>query len=444
MSSLLTHPSPHALPHQAEAILPRAAHACRHCEAALEHVFVDLGGSPLCENYLTVEQCGEMEPFYPLAVYVCPQCLLVQLPTYVSGEQIFSEYAYFSSFSESYLRHAARYAGTLVERFGLSTESFVVELASNDGYLLRNFVKRGIACLGIEPAANVARAARERGVPTHVEFFSEACARKIVAEHGSADVIVANNVLAHVPDVNDFVRGMARLLATDGVAVVEVQHLLRLIERNQFDTIYHEHFCYYTLASLARVFAAQGLALFDVEEVDTHGGSIRAYFRHANGDAQSGVGTHQGADAPRSPVVEKLLAEERAANLHSLAGYDGFAERVMRCKRDLLAFLIEAKRAGKRVAGYGAPGKGNTLLNYCGIRGDLLEFTVDRNPYKHGKFLPGTHIPIYAPERLAKARPDYVLILPWNIQAEIVEQLAEIRDWGGQFVVPIPELQIIS
>ena len=408
-----------------------ALYRCRCCGAGLRHVFVDLGTSPLCESYLTAAQLREPELFYPLTVFVCEHCLLVQLPAHVSGEQIFSEYAYFSSFSSSYLEHARRNALALIDRFRLTSRQFVVELASNDGYLLRNFVEQGIPCLGIEPAANIAKVAQQRGIPTRVKFFGEPTARELVQQGRRADLLVANNVLAHVPDLHDFVEGMKLLLADDGVAVVEVQHLPRLVERNQFDTIYHEHFCYYTLLSFAQVLSCHGFQVFDVEEISTHGGSVRLYVQHLR-TGKTAVG----------PSVQTLLDVERSAGLHELAGYGEFGEKVAAVKRQLLEFLIGAKRAGQTVAGYGAPGKGNTLLNYCGIRQDLLDYTVDRNPYKQGKFLPGTRIPIHAPEHIAQTRPDFVLILPWNLREEIADQLAFIRAWGGKLVVPIPGLEV--
>ncbi len=406
-------------------------HRCRLCDAPLQRVFVDLGTSPLCESYLTQEQLAEPESFYPLKVYVCESCLLVQLPAHVSGEQIFSEYAYFSSFSDSYLVHARQNVNSLVERFRLDPASFVVEIASNDGYLLRNFVQHGIPCLGIEPAANVARVAQQQGVRTLVRFFGQAAAKHVVQKNRAADIVVANNVLAHVPDLHDFVGGIRLLLADEGVAVIEIQYLPRLIERNQFDTIYHEHYCYYTLGSLQRVMAAHGLIIFDAEEIPTHGGSIRIFARHA-----------QSSSIEINPRVPSLIAYERASGLHDISGYGGFGEKVAEVKRNVLEFLINVRRAGKTVAGYGAPGKGNTLLNYCGIREDLLSYTVDRNPYKHGKFLPGSRIPIYAPEKINETQPDYVWILPWNLREEIAEQLAHIRQWGAKFVVPIPSLEV--
>ena len=408
-----------------------ALHRCRCCGTNLHHVFVDLGTSPLCESYLSVEQLGQPELFYPLTVFICEHCLLVQLPTHVKGESIFSEYAYFSSYSTSYLQHARQNVIALVDRFKLTHGHYVVELASNDGYLLKNFVELGIPCLGIEPAANIASVAEARGIPTLVRFFGERTAREVIDQGRRADVLMANNVLAHVPDLHDFVHGMKLLLAEEGVAVIEVQHLLHLIERNQFDTIYHEHFCYYTLLSFSNVLHCHGLQVFDVEELSTHGGSLRVYIQHS-----------ETGKFPISERVQQLLETERSAGIHELAGYSAFGERVAEVKRQLLEFLIGAKCGARSVAGYGAPGKGNTLLNYCGIRQDLLEYTVDRNLYKQGKYLPGTRIPIYSPEQIAQQRPDFILILPWNLRDEIAEQLSFIRQWDGKFVVPIPRLEV--
>lgn len=370
-----------------------------------------------------------MEPFYPLNVRVCGACFLVQLPEYVPPAAIFSEYAYFSSYSISWLEHSRAYVEAIARRLSLSSSSRVVEVASNDGYLLQYFVERGIPALGIEPAANVARAAVERGVPTLVEFFGRRTAARLVADGGPVDLAIGNNVLAQVPDLNDFVAGLKILLGVSGVATLEFPHLLRLIEQNQFDTIYHEHFSYFSFRTVEMIFARHGLRLFDVEEIPTHGGSLRIYA--TPGSARQ---------PPESARVAPLRAAEEAAGLGSLEGYSRFQERADAVKRDLLSFLIRARSLGKRVAGYGAPGKGNTLLNYCGIRTDLLEYTVDRNPHKHGKFLPGTHIPIFAPEKIRETRPDYVLILPWNLKSEIMSQLSEIRGWGGRFVVPIPQV----
>jgi SAM-dependent methyltransferase len=406
------------------------AASCRFCGGAL-HDFVDLGMSPLCESFLTADQLDTMEPFYPLKVTVCEGCFLAQVKEYVTPEHIFREYAYFSSYSQAWLDHAERYAETMIERFRLQRDSRVVELASNDGYLLQFFVQRGFSVLGIDPAENVAKAAEARGVPTLTRFFNAATARDLVADGLLADLIAGNNVLAQVPDINDFLAGVPIILKARGVLTLEFPHLLRLIEENQFDTIYHEHFSYFSLMTAERILAAHGLRVFDVEELWTHGGSLRLYACHADN-----------AEQPTLPSVGALIEREERAGLRDLGRYAAFAEQVRETKRRLLAFLIEAKRAGKTVVGYGAPGKGNTLLNYCGIRTDFLDYTVDRNPYKHGRFLPGTHIPVLPPEKIAETRPDYVLILPWNLKDEIIAQLAYIRDWGGQFVVPIPEVRV--
>jgi SAM-dependent methyltransferase len=405
--------------------------ACRFCCAPLRETFVDLGMSPLCESYVSAEHLGSMEPFYPLHVRICSQCLLVQLEEFVTPEQIFSEYAYFSSYSDSWVAHAGNYVESAVDRFGLDQGSLVVEIASNDGYLLQHVVDRGIRALGVEPAANVAEAARGRGVETVVEFFGRELAARLAGDRGQADLLVANNVFAHVPDLNDFTGGMAQLLAPNGVLTIEFPHLERLIAGNQFDTIYHEHFSYFSLLSARSVLGAHGLEVFDVEELTTHGGSLRLYVQHSAGRQ------------PISARVERLGQHERDLGLDGLEGHMGFAPRVMETKWRLLEFLIACRRDGKRVAGYGAPGKGNTLLNYCGIRTDLLDFTVDRNPYKQGKFLPGTHIPIRDPDELERARPDFILILPWNLTEEIVDQLAYARDWGARFVSPIPEVEVL-
>ncbi len=405
--------------------------ACRCCGAPLRHTFVDLGMSPLCESYLRAEQLNDMEPFYPLHVYVCGRCFLVQLQEYVRPEAIFTEYAYFSSFSQSWLDHARRYTDKMIEGLGLSGTSRVIEVASNDGYLLQYFVERGIPALGIEPAANVAATAITKGVPTLLKFFGRTIARELVAEEQQADLLIANNVLAQVHDLNDFVAGMKIVLAPRGVITLEFPHLMRLVAENQFDTIYHEHFSYFSLLSATRILAAHGLMVYDVEELDTHGGSLRVYACHAEDPLR-----------PITPRVDTLRAREVAAGLEDLGYYADFGDRVRETKHKLLDFLVAAKRAGKSIVGYGAPGKGNTLLNYCGIRTDFLDYTVDRNPYKHGRFLPGTHIPIHAPERIRETRPDYVLILPWNLRQEIVRQLGYIKEWGGQCLVPIPEVQV--
>ncbi len=410
---------------------PASFGACRFCGQVLRRTFVDLGMSPLCESYVPSERLDAMEPFYPLNVLVCDHCLLVQLREYVRAEAIYSEYAYFSSYSDSWLDHARRYVEMAIGRFQLGPQSLVVEVASNDGYLLQYFVTRGIPVLGIEPAANVARVAQQKGIRTLVTFFGRQTAAQLAAEGTRADLLVGNNVLAHVPDLNGFVAGLKGLLAPGGTITLEFPHLLRLVEGNQFDTIYHEHFSYLSLLVTERVFAAHGLAIFEVEELDTHGGSLRIYARHA-----------EESDRVVQPAVEELRRRETEAGYHQIQTYLGFAERVAETKRKLLEFLIAVRRRGQRIAGYGAPGKGNTLLNYCGIRADFLDYTVDRNPYKQGQFLPGTHIPIFPPERLAQTRPDYILILPWNLKAEIIAQLAYAREWGARFVVPIPEVEV--
>jgi SAM-dependent methyltransferase len=403
---------------------------CRFCRNPIRRTVVDLGMSPLCESYVEAARLDDMEPFYPLHVRICDSCFLVQLRAYVPPEEIFTEYAYFSSYSTSWLEHARRYANMISERLRLGRDKLVVELGSNDGYLLQAFVDRGIPVLGIEPAGNVAEVAVERGVPTEVAFFGADTARRLAAEGRRADLLVANNVLAQVPDLNDFVAGMRLLLAPGGVVTIEVPHLLRLLDRNQFDTIYHEHYSYFSLGTLQRILSAHGLTIFDVEELSTHGGSMRVYAAHADG--------HVAADGS----VADLLAREDAAGLSTPEPYASFAARVQETKRRLLEVLISIKREGKSVAGYGAPGKGNTLLNYCGIRGDLVDYTVDRNPYKQGRFLPGTHIPIAHPSKIAERRPDFILILPWNLKDEIIEQLSFVRDWGARFIVPIPEVVV--
>jgi len=406
---------------------------CRFCGHRLNQVFVDLGMSPLCQTHISPEQLNAMERFYPLRVYVCDACLLVQLEEFVAPADIFSEYAYFSSFSDSWVEHARRYTEQMRERFLLDGSRQVMEIASNDGYLLQHFVAAGVPVLGIEPAENVARAAIEKGVRTISCFFGRESAERIKAQFGSPDLLLGNNVLAHVPDINDFVAGMQLLLKSDGVITMEFPHLMRLIELNQFDTIYHEHFSYLSFTTVVRIFATHGLTLFDVEELPTHGGSLRIYARH---EADSGK--------PVGRRVAELLATESGKGYGRVETYATFDQRVRATKRALLAFLLDAKQRGKRIVGYGAPGKGNTLLNYCGIRTDFLDFTVDRNPYKQGKYTPGTHIPILPPERLMEARPDYVLILPWNLKDEITQSFAGIRAWGGRFVVPIPTVQVLE
>jgi SAM-dependent methyltransferase len=414
-----------------QSMTPANQSGCRFCGSKLEQTFVDLGMSPLCESFLSAEQLNEMEPFYPLHVYVCGKCFLVQLQEYVTPEHIFSDYAYFSSYSDSWLAHAKRYTDQMVERFGINGKSLVVELASNDGYLLQYFVEKKIPVLGIEPAANVAAVATQKGVRTLVKFFGRETARELVTSGMQADLLLGNNVLAQVPDLNDFVAGMKILLKPQGILTMEFPHLQRLMEENQFDTIYHEHFSYFSSLTTEKIFAAHGLTLFDVEEIPTHGGSLRIYGRHA-----------EDVSKPASARVIELRAREESAGYRRMETYSQFSEQVKETKRKLLEFLIQAKARGKKIAGYGAPGKGNTLLNYCAIRTDFLDYTVDRNPYKHGKFLPGTHIPIYPPEHIRETRPDFLLILPWNLKDEIIKQNAFIREWGGKFVVPIPEVRI--
>jgi SAM-dependent methyltransferase len=405
---------------------------CRFCRTALRHTFVDLGMSPLCESYVQADQMNEMERFYPLHVKVCEKCYLVQLEEYVSREHIFSEYAYFSSYSESWLRHASNYVEMISQRLNLGADNLCVEVASNDGYLLQYFVERGIPVIGVEPAINVAKAAEKKGVPTVVKFFGLETARAMVASGQAADLIIGNNVLAQVPDLNDFVAGIRTLLKPEGVATLEFPHLQRLMEQNQYDTIYHEHFSYFSLITAEKIFEAHGLTLFDAEEIATHGGSLRIYVRHADDQSK-----------PVTSAVVRLRERELALGLDGLGAYASFSEQVQESKRSLLELLIQLRRAGKRIAGYGAPGKGNTLLNYCGIRSDFLEFTVDRNPYKQGRFLPGTHIPIFAPELIDKNRPDYILILPWNLLSEVTAQLAYARKWGAKFIVPIPQARVL-
>jgi 2-polyprenyl-3-methyl-5-hydroxy-6-metoxy-1,4-benzoquinol methylase len=372
-----------------------------------------------------------MEPFYPLHTYVCDNCFLVQLEEYVSPKEIFTEYAYFSSYSDAWLSHAQKYVDTIIKRLNLADNSLVVEIASNDGYLLQYFVRKGIPVLGIEPAANVAKVAIEKGIPTLVDFFTLEKSRALSEKGQNADLIIGNNVLAQVTDLNGFVEGMKVLLKPSGVITLEFPHLMRLIEGNQFDTIYHEHFSYFSLLTVEKLFAAHGLVIFDVEELPTHGGSLRIYARHTEDTSK-----------PINHSITELRSKEINEGYSKLDKYFTFAEKVRQTKRSLLEFLIQLKNRKKSIAGYGAPGKGNTLLNYCGIRSDFLDYTVDRNPYKHGKFLPGTHIPIYPPSHLEETKPDYVLILPWNIKDEIINQLTYIKEWGGRFIVPIPEVKV--
>ena len=405
---------------------------CRFCGTSLKRTFVDLGCSPIANEFIKTEALSKMEPFYPLRAYVCEKCLLVQIPPEQTPQNLFNaEYPYFSSFSDSWLAHAKKYVGTMIQRFGLAARHRVVEVASNDGYLLQYFKEAGIPVLGIEPANNCAEAALAKGIPTEIRFFGNLSARALAADY-PADLMVANNVLAHVPDINDFVEGFRILLKPEGVATFEFPHLLNLIQRPEFDTIYHEHYSYLSLHATRQVFAAHDLTVFDVEELASHGGSLRLYVRHAPHAALA-----------VTPNVARILDKEAQAGLTRIDGYLGFEPKVQKVKRDFLKFLIAAKEAGKTVVGYGAPAKGNTLLNYCGVRTDLLDYTVDRSPYKHGKYLPGTHIPIYPPEKIMATRPDYLVILPWNLKTEIMAQMQAVRAWGCQFVVPIPELKVI-
>jgi hypothetical protein len=403
---------------------------CRLCSAELSHTFVDLGMSPPCESYLGADQLDQGETFYPLHVRVCQECLLVQLPAYIAAEDIFSDYAYFSSYSDSWVRHARDFVDQAVERLDLGTDSFIVEVASNDGYLLQHSVARGIRSLGIEPAANVAEVAVAKGIPTEVMFLGQETGRKVADIHGRADLVAANNVFAHVPDIVDFSKGLRELVADDGYVSIEIPHLLRLIDGNEYDTIYHEHYSYLSLLTTQRVLAAAGLTVVDVQELASHGGSLRTWSTPT-----------ENAGTP-SDEVARVLAEEDAAGLHTLEGHAGFADQVSRVRDELVEFLIGCRRAGKKVAAYGAPGKGNTLLNHCGIRSDLISFAVDRSPHKHGRFLPGTHIPISPVERLAEEQPDVIVIMPWNLRSEITAQLEYVREWGAKLAVALPQLEV--
>jgi hypothetical protein len=405
-------------------------YACRLCGADLATSFVDLGMSPLCESYVSRADLDAPEVFYPLNVLLCHQCLLVQLPAHVSGQHIFSDYAYFSSYSDSWVAHAKRYADDMIVGLGLTGESLVTEVASNDGYLLQHFHGAGIPVLGVEPAGNVAEAAIAKGIRSAVEFLGPRTGEALAAEYGRADLVVANNVFAHVPDIRGFAAGLRALVKDSGLVTLEFPHLLRLIEGRQFDTIYHEHYSYLSLLTASRALETAGLVVVDVEELGTHGGSLRVHARPAE-------------SAAPSPRVKALLDLEAAEGIHSVTGHEGFASDVLAIKSALLDFLIVAAREGRTVVGYGAPGKGNTLLNHCGIRTDLVKYTVDRSPVKQGKFLPGTHIPIYEPERIAQTKPDYVLVLPWNLRDEISQQLGYVRSWGGRLVFPIPVLNVV-
>ena len=404
---------------------------CRFCGAELQQTFVDLGMSPLCETYPSAADLSRGETYYPLHAYVCSRCFLVQLEQFESGEAIFSDYAYFSSYSDSWLKHCEKYCDKMMTRFGLNEKSFVVEVASNDGYLLQYFVRSKIPVLGIEPAGNVAKVALEKGIPTLVRFFGAQLARELAQKGHTADLVAGNNVLAQVPDLNDFVEGLRILLKPEGVVTLEFPHLLRLIQRNEFDTIYHEHYSYFSMLTTAQILKDHGLRAFGVDELASHGGSLRVYACRAESQAH-----------PIEPSVRKVIEEEEKAGLDTAKGYERFSEQVKQTKFALVDFLLKAAKEGSSVAGYGAPGKSATLLHYCGIGKDLIKYTVDRSPHKQGRFLPGTHIPIYHPDRIADTKPDYVMILPWNLKDEIMQQLQYIREWGGRFVVPIPEVTV--
>lgn len=406
---------------------------CRFCETPLEHTFADLGMSPLANSYLKPEQLNQVERFYPLHAYVCHKCFLVQLQEFETPQEIFSDYAYFSSYSDTFLAHAKAYVEKAIERFHLTGKSHVVEVASNDGYLLQYFVERGIPVLGIEPAANVAKVAMQKGITSVVKFFGAKTAHELADEGRQADLLIGNNVLAHVPQLNDFVAGLKVLLKQTGLITMEFPHLLRLIGDKLFDTIYHEHFSYFSLHSVSQVFEKHGLTIFDVEEVPTHGGSLRIYAQHAGKGGR-----------PVSDRIQELQSRERAAGFQKLDSYLTFGSQMTAAKRSLLAFLIEAKNSGKVIVGYGAPAKGNTLLNYCGVRTDFIEYTVDRSPYKQGHFLPGCHIPIMPPEHVRETKPDFMLILAWNLRDEVMEQMSFIRSWGGKFVVPLPDVKMYA
>ena len=404
---------------------------CRLCASPLDRTFVDLGAAPPCEAFLTEAQLSEPETTYPLRVFVCGSCLLVQLPAHVDGREVFDDYAYFSSFSDSWVEHARRFVEGAVERLDLGGDSLVVEVASNDGYLLQHVVAAGVPALGVEAADNVAEVARGRGVPTVTCYLDEESGRRLAEQHGPATLVVGNNVLAHVPDLTGFVAGLRALMADDGWLSLEFPHLLRLVEQRQYDTIYHEDYSYFSLRTAQAALAQGGLSVVDVEELGTHGGSLRLWARP------------EAMAAPRAPSVASVLLAEEQAGLHTLEGHDGFADAVDDVRQGLLRFLLDARRDGRTVAAYGAPGKGNTLLNHCGVRADLLQYAVDRNPYKHGRYLPGSRIPVLPTEELALRRPDYVLLLPWNLREELVAQLAPVRDWGGRLVVPIPTLDVL-
>jgi len=406
---------------------------CRFCGEPLRAIFVDLGMSPLCQTHIAPEQLNAPEQFYPLRTFLCEKCFLVQLPEHVAPKTIFEEYAYFSSYADTRLKESEKFADDMTDRFGLNAKSLVVELASNDGYLLQYFQPKGIPVLGIEPARNVAAVAIEKGIETLTEFFGHDLAGRLVGQGRTADLLIGNNVLAQVPNLTDFIAGMKMLLKPRGVFTLEFPHLIRMIEGNQFDTIYHEHFSYFSFTTAEKIFAAHGLTIFDVDELPAHGGSLRIYGRHVDDVSR-----------PIASRIAALREKEAAWGITRVERYQAFADQVKETKRKILAFFIGAKNAGKSVAAYGAPGKGNTLLNYCGIRTDLLDYAVDRIPYKQGKFTPGTRIPIYPPDRIRETKPHFLFILAWNFKDEVMEQNAFIREWGGKFVVPIPEVRVFD
>jgi len=412
--------------------MPNMDNKCRFCATPLKHTFVDLGMSPLANSYLKAEQLRQMEPYYPLHVYICEECYLVQLPEYQSPENIFSDYAYFSSYSESWLKHAKDYTNLMIGRFGFDSQSKVIEIASNDGYLLQYFRERGIPVLGIEPANNVAKAAQDAGIPTIVKFFGTQTAMDLDREGKYADLLIGNNVLAHVPNINDFLKGVKIILKPDGVITMEFPHLMKLMDENQFDTIYHEHFSYFSFITVERIFTSHGLTIFDVDELSTHGGSLRIYARHSEDRSKS-----------ISQKVSDLKKREEVAGFSHLESYLSFSEKVKETKRKILSFLLEAKQKGKSIVAYGAAAKGNTLLNYCGIRSDFIDYIVDRSPHKQGHYLPGTHLPILSPDKIRETKPDFLVILPWNLKEEIMEQMSYISDWGGKFVVLIPQVEVL-
>ncbi|MBO1767328.1 class I SAM-dependent methyltransferase [Allobranchiibius sp. GilTou38] len=414
-----------------EQLTDSAPSACRLCGSTRLRSVLDLGATPPCESFLTTDELDRPEPTYPLHLRLCEQCLLLQIPALITPDETFTDYAYFSSYSDSWVEHARSYVQQAKDRLGLTGDSFVVEVASNDGYLLQHFLG-SVPCLGIEPSVNVGAAARDRGVPTRTDFLDEQVAAQVRREHGPADLVVANNVYAHIPDLLGFTRALRGLVADDGTVSIEVHHALNLVQYAQFDTIYHEHFQYYTLLSATRALATAGLAVVDAELIPTHGGSLRIWARPASVSGEP------------SDAVARILAVEQEAGLHDPAGYDALATRTAAIRQDLLRFLLDAARDGLRVAGYGAPGKGNTLLNYCGIRPDLLAYTVDRNPYKHSRFTPGTRIPIHPPEYLDADRPDLVLVMPWNLRTELTSSLAHVAQWGGRLVFALPELTVLD